>query len=108
MHPRLPTCENTLKWVIEQAIPSLKHSFVTRRFLVFRGTTAGPSVDVRHTRKGPAGSELWEIRERGQHPGDHRRLAATPRFETWATALAIPELGDPQQISLPRRSGTVA
>jgi hypothetical protein len=42
MQPRLLTCENTLKWVIEQPIPSLEHSFVTRRFPVFRGTTAGP------------------------------------------------------------------
>jgi hypothetical protein len=42
MQPRLPTCENTLKWVSEQAIPSLEDSFVTRRFPVFRGTTAGP------------------------------------------------------------------
>jgi hypothetical protein len=36
MQPRLPTCENTLKWVIEQAIPSLESSFVTRRIPVFR------------------------------------------------------------------------
>jgi hypothetical protein len=42
MQPRLLTCENTLKWVSEQAIPSLEDSFVTRRFPVFRGTTAGP------------------------------------------------------------------
>jgi hypothetical protein len=42
MQPRLPTCENRLKWVIEQAIPSLEDSVVTRRFPVFRGTTAGP------------------------------------------------------------------
>jgi hypothetical protein len=42
MQARLPICENTLKWVIEQAIPSLEDSFATRRFPVFRGTTAGP------------------------------------------------------------------
>jgi hypothetical protein len=42
MQPRWSTCENTLKWVIEQAIPSLQDSFVTRRFPAFRGTTAGP------------------------------------------------------------------
>jgi hypothetical protein len=46
MQPRLPTCENTLKWVSEQAIPSLEHSFVTRRYPVLRGTSAGKSVDV--------------------------------------------------------------
>jgi hypothetical protein len=28
--------------------------------------------------QGPAVCELWEIRERGQHPADHPRLAATP------------------------------
>jgi hypothetical protein len=43
MQPRLSACENRLKWVIEQAIPSLEDSFVTRRFPVFHGTTAGPS-----------------------------------------------------------------
>jgi hypothetical protein len=42
MQPRLSTCENTLKRVIEQAITSLEDSFVTRRFPVLRGTTAGP------------------------------------------------------------------
>jgi hypothetical protein len=42
MQPNLPGCENTLKWVSEQAIPSLEDSLVTRRFPVFRGTTAGP------------------------------------------------------------------
>jgi hypothetical protein len=42
MQPRLLTCENTLKWVSEQAIPSLEDSFVTRSFPVFRGTTTGP------------------------------------------------------------------
>jgi hypothetical protein len=42
MQPRLPTCENTLKWVSEQAILSLEDSLVTRRFPVFRGTSAGP------------------------------------------------------------------
>jgi hypothetical protein len=42
MQPRLLTSENTLQWVIEQAIPSLEDSFVTRRFPVFHGTTAGP------------------------------------------------------------------
>jgi hypothetical protein len=42
MQPRLLTCENTLKWASEQASPSLKHSFITRRFPVFRGTAAGP------------------------------------------------------------------
>jgi hypothetical protein len=41
MQPRLSTCENTPKWVSEQAIPSLKDSFVTRRFPVVHGTTAG-------------------------------------------------------------------
>jgi hypothetical protein len=42
MQPSLSTCENTLKSVSEQAIPSLEDSFVTRRFPVFRGATAGP------------------------------------------------------------------
>jgi hypothetical protein len=42
MQARLFTCENTLKWLDEQAIPSLEDSLVTRRFPVFRGTTAGP------------------------------------------------------------------
>jgi hypothetical protein len=42
MQARLSTCESTLKWASEQAIPSLKHSFITRRFPVFRGTAAGP------------------------------------------------------------------
>jgi hypothetical protein len=42
MQARLSTCENTLKRVREQAIPSLEDSFVTRRFPAVRGTTAGP------------------------------------------------------------------
>jgi hypothetical protein len=54
MQPRLPTCENTLKWFSEQAILSLEDSFVTRRFLVFRGTIAGPIVDVVITSEEPA------------------------------------------------------
>jgi hypothetical protein len=42
MQARLSTCENTLKRVSEQAIPSLEDSFVTRCFPAVRGTTAGP------------------------------------------------------------------
>jgi len=34
MQPRLPTYETTLKWVIEQAIPSLEHSL---RYPTFPG-----------------------------------------------------------------------
>jgi hypothetical protein len=45
MQPRLPTCENTLKWVSEHAIPSLEDSFVTRRFRPFAGPPRGQSVD---------------------------------------------------------------
>ena len=42
MQPRLLTCENTMKCASEQAIPSLEHSFISRRFPVFPGTAAGP------------------------------------------------------------------
>jgi phosphoribulokinase len=42
MQPRLPTCDNTPNGLIEQAIPSLEDSFITRRFPAFRGITAGP------------------------------------------------------------------
>ena len=38
MQPRLPTCENTLKWASEQAIPSLEHSF---HYLTFLGLSRG-------------------------------------------------------------------
>jgi hypothetical protein len=43
MQPSLTTCENTLKRVREQAIPSLEDSFVTRRFPAFRGIIARPN-----------------------------------------------------------------
>ena len=49
MQPPLPTCENTLNWAGDQAIHSRQDSSVTRRFPVFRGTTAGPTHRRLHT-----------------------------------------------------------
>jgi hypothetical protein len=45
MQPRLPTCENTLKWASEQAIPSLEHSFITDVSRPFAGPPRGQSID---------------------------------------------------------------
>jgi hypothetical protein len=69
MQPGLPTCEKTLKWVGEQAIPSLEDSFVTRCFPVFRGTTAGQSVDVVIQVREPASVDRpWAEGRARRHP----------------------------------------
>jgi hypothetical protein len=108
MQPRLLTCENTLKWVSEQAIPSLEHSFVTRRFPVFRGTTAGPIRRRRHTSKGIGRLRaLVDTRARPAPPMIIRGWQR-PQVRHVGTALATPEPSGPQQISLRRRGGTVA
>ena len=78
MQPRLLTCENTLKWVSEQAIPSPEHSFVTRRFPVFRGTTAGQSVDVVIQVGDRPAASSGRYASTASTPDDHPRLAVTP------------------------------